>query len=257
VDVAILGAGRIGSTFAHRLARAGHAVTVVARGARLEALRRDPVIATVDAGDAPVRVASALDPAVAFDLVVVTVQAHQVAPLLPRLQASAAKSILFLFNTFGSLDSFREQVGAERSVFGFPTMIANFVDGKLKATIDGPGMATTLSSPEVAEVLAQAGLPTEIEADMSSFLRSHAAFVVPLMAAGHLTWNRGSNLTWTEAALAWLPSLFRTALLWILARTSSVKQLGEFGPAETQNLIDAMTSVAPHPLPELRAIRPD
>ena len=50
LSIAVIGVGGFGSTFAFHLARAGHAVTVVARpgSARLEQLRRDKGVVTKD-----------------------------------------------------------------------------------------------------------------------------------------------------------------------------------------------------------------
>ena len=44
MNIAIIGAGRIGSTFAYYFSRGGHEVTLIARGQRLEALQRDGAI---------------------------------------------------------------------------------------------------------------------------------------------------------------------------------------------------------------------
>jgi 2-dehydropantoate 2-reductase len=82
--IAILGTGPIGSTFALHLARAGHDVTAIARGKRLEQLRADQGIVTVDGERAAVKVSPELDPAVPFDLVLVTVLATGVGAVLPR-----------------------------------------------------------------------------------------------------------------------------------------------------------------------------
>ena len=160
---------------------------------------------------------------------------------------------------------------------------AFFVDGKLRTKVDGPGMETTLSSPALAEVLKKAGMPVGIEPDMTSFLRSHAAFVVPLMAAAQLTWKRSAGLSWAEASkltgalvealgvvrglghrltpgfvgvMAALPSVVLTLMLWMFARLDANKNLGEFGPGETRALIDAMAAAAPGKTPKLLAIRP-
>ena len=46
MQIAIIGLGGIGSTFALQLARAGHDVTAIARGRRLEQLERDAAIVT-------------------------------------------------------------------------------------------------------------------------------------------------------------------------------------------------------------------
>lgn len=283
MNIAIFGAGRIGSAFAFHLARGGHAVTLIARGARLEQLRAAGKIVSVSGAEARVQVAAGLDPAVPFDLVVVTVLAQQVDALLPDLKASAAKTVLFMFNTFDPTDRLRDALGTERCAFGFPNMIAFLVDGKLRTVVDGPGMETTLSSPALSDVLKKAGLPARVEPDMTSFLRSHVAFVVPLMAAAQLTWKRRTNLTWAEASklsgalveafavvrglghalkpgfvavMAAAPGVVLTLAVWMLARLDATRNLGEFGPGETRALIDAMAAAAPGKTPKLLAIRP-
>jgi len=63
MQIAILGTGAIGSSFAYQLARAGHTVTVIARGARLEQLQRDGAIVLVSGERAAVQVNAALDEA--------------------------------------------------------------------------------------------------------------------------------------------------------------------------------------------------
>jgi 2-dehydropantoate 2-reductase len=283
MKIAIIGAGRIGSTFAFRLSRAGHDVTVVARGGRLNDLRRTGTITAIDGTTARVDAVSGLDAAEPFDLVLVTVLAYQVDALLPELVASAGKTVMFAFNTFERTDRLSDAVGAERFAFAFPNMTAFFVDGKLKSVVDGPGMVTTLSSEAWARTLKEAGMPTEVEPDMTSFLRTHVAFVVPLMAAALLTWKRPTGLTWSEASrlggamaeafalvsglghplqpkfigfFAKLPGVLITAAIWMAARSAAVKNLGEFGPTETRSLIDQMAEAGHGRTLHLLAIRP-
>jgi 2-dehydropantoate 2-reductase len=107
---------------------------------------------------------------------------------------------MFMFNTFENIDRWRDAIGAGRFAVGFPNIIAFLVDGKLRSVVDGPGMVTTLTSAPWAALFKQAGLPTEVELDMNSYLRSHVAFVVPTTVAGLLTWQRRTDLTWTEAS---------------------------------------------------------
>jgi 2-dehydropantoate 2-reductase len=283
MKIAVVGAGRIGSAFAFRLTRAGHDVAVIARGARLEALRREGALVSISGEQAPVQVAAALDISTPYDLVLITVLSHQVDSLLPVLTASAGKTVMFMFNTFEKIDRWRGAIGAERFAFGFPNMIAFLVDGKLRSVVDGPGMVTTLTNASWAAVFKQAGFPTEVELDMNSFLRSHVAFAVPAMVAGLLTWQRGTELTWTEASrltgalkeglslvqglghtlkpgfVSWLdrlPFFVLTPLMWATARTRAIKDLGEFGPVEVRMLIDAMAQAAPGKASKLLAIRP-
>ncbi len=80
--LAVIGVGQIGSAFAFNLVRRGeHDVTVIARpgSVRLEQLRRDGAIVSVAGERAPVRVVDALDEGTPYDLVIVTLLAHQVA----------------------------------------------------------------------------------------------------------------------------------------------------------------------------------
>ncbi len=68
--IAVLGCGRIGSTFAFHLARGGHDVTVVARpgSVRLDQLRRNGGILDATGARAQVQVAGQLDEQARYDL---------------------------------------------------------------------------------------------------------------------------------------------------------------------------------------------
>lgn len=284
-NIAILGAGRIGSAFAFHLARAGHQVTVVARGARLADLQRDLAIVDVDGRRSAVMVAGELDPTVAFDAVLFTVLAHQLDAALPALSASSARSIVFLLNTFEPLDRPRDAVGRGRAVFGFPAIVADYQDGKLRSQIDLPGQGVTLDDEAWAGVFEHAGFPPKVERDMQSWLRSHAAAMAPLMTAGRTVSARGRGLTWREArrhaaavdegfavvraldhrvipamhaVIAHMPRSAKAAILWSLSRSRRLGSLGDRGPGEPRALIDAMIAAAPAGVATnaLRAIRP-
>ena len=85
--VVVVGAGAVGGCLAVKLARAGHAVGVVARGAHLQAIRARGLRLQDPAGDETVQV-QASDRPEDFgpqDLIVLGMKAHQIAPLLPRL----------------------------------------------------------------------------------------------------------------------------------------------------------------------------
>jgi hypothetical protein len=96
--IAVVGCGKIGSTFAFQLARTGHHdVTVVARpgSARLLQLQRDKGIVNVKGERASVHIMDTLDEQTPYDLIIVTVVDYQVDAVLPALQRCAAKSIQF------------------------------------------------------------------------------------------------------------------------------------------------------------------
>ncbi|WP_437335029.1 ketopantoate reductase family protein [Sorangium sp. So ce394] len=283
MKIAIVGAGRIGSTFAFQLARAGHEVTVVARGARLAQLRRDEAIVTAAGERAAVGVSAALDEATAWDLVLVTVLAHQVDEVLPALSASAARTVMFMFNTFEPLGRLRDAVGAARVAFGFPAILATLDDGKLTSRIVTRGMVTPVTDAAWAKVFTDAGIPAVVEPDMESWLRTHAALVAPVMVAVVTAHARKAGVSWTEAmdlaraleeglrlvrqlgntltpapiaALSRLPTPAAAALVWTLSRVEPLRKTGAAGPGEPRALIDAMAAAAPGQTPALLAIRP-
>jgi 2-dehydropantoate 2-reductase len=68
MQIAVIGPGAIGSTFAFQLSRAGHSVTVVARGIHLEQLLRDGAIVLASGERATVAVVAALDTPIAYKL---------------------------------------------------------------------------------------------------------------------------------------------------------------------------------------------
>jgi 2-dehydropantoate 2-reductase len=283
MKIAIIGAGRMGSAFAWFLAKAGHDVTLVARGERLERLSRDGFIETVAGDRARVRAAPALDPAVTWDGVLVAVLAYQVEPLLPVLRESQARSVVFLFNTVAPLQPLRDAVGADRCVFGFPTGFSLLLDGKLRATFSGPGQGVTSDSKEWVETFRAATLPAVVEPDMQSWLRSHAAMVIPMMSSGVVVHGRNAGLTWAEARrygramqegaavvrklgnrltpgpialLLRLPLPVLTLMMWLANKSKVQRELGSMGPGEVRQLIDGMQALAPGEAPEMLALRP-
>lgn len=281
--IAIVGPGAIGSTFAFQLAQAGHDVTVVARNQRLAQLRRDGAIATAAGKRATVSVSDALDSTTEWDLVLVTVLASQVDAVMPTLRASRAKAIMFMFNTFEPLDALRDAVGASRFAFGFPAIMANLADGKLTHEIFSVGQITTVSDEAWVPVFKAAGIPTVAHRDMHGWLRSHAAFVAPLMAMSVRVHATKHGLSMSEAGtyarglkdgfrlvrslghaltpfairfLATLPRFMITFVFFFMSRSKLIQDLGALGPNEARMLIDSMASAAPNHALSLTEIRP-
>ncbi len=283
MQVAVVGLGGIGSTFAFQLSKAGHQVTAIARGRRLEQLQADGAIVTTDGQRAPVEVAATLDSSTPWDLVLVTVLASQVAVLLPALAASRAKKVMFMFNTFEPLEPLREAVGRARFAFGFPAVLANVNGGRLTSTIVRSGMQTTVSDEAWATAFAEAGVPAVVHPDMESWLRTHAAFVVPFMAVTWVAYERQAGISWRQAldharamaegfrlvrqlgnvvtpaamvAISRMPRAMVATLLWTASRVPSLRQAGAAGPGEPRTLIDMMTAASAGSAPALAEIRP-
>lgn len=287
MKIAIVGPGAIGSTFAFHLSRAGHEVTVIARGARLAWLEKERAIVTTDERRAPVEVSAALDTTTPWDLVLVTVLESQVDAVLPALRQSAARQVMFMFNTFAPLDRLRDAVGAQRFVFGFPAILAGLQDGRLKARVIPRSLSavqlTIVTDPAWADTFSRAGIPTDTQPDMHSWLRTHAALVVPVMITADRAHKRGSGLSWTEsrqiaaglaegfeivrslghpvtpsnlAVLGRVPAPVLTLGLWLLSRNPTIVALGGQGPGEARTLIDAMVAAAPARSATLQSLRP-
>ena len=277
--IAVLGVGRIGSTFAFQLARVGqHEVTVVARpgSARLQQLQRDAVIVNTEGERANAQVADTLDEQTPYALVIVTLLAHQIDAAPPTLRRSKAKCVQFMFNTFEP-ERLRDAVGAERCAFGRPFVQANFDPaGKLKATIGAGGQKTLLGQPRWVDVCNAAGLPAVLEPDMPLWLRCHTPLCVAFEGVSVAGPRRGGGASWGEAmvlarglhecfalikglgyrvyprvktqinaCLAWMVA----AMLWSMSRVRSFRELLATGENECRALFDMMSIAAPQAKP--------
>jgi 2-dehydropantoate 2-reductase len=89
--IAVIGAGAIGGMLAVRLASSGHAVTVVARGANLDAIRRNGLKLVHDGGPEEVaqglRAVATCAEAGLQDAVLLAVKAYAIASVAPQMHA--------------------------------------------------------------------------------------------------------------------------------------------------------------------------
>ncbi len=275
MKIAVLGTGKIGSTFAFQLARAGHHdVTVIARpgSARLRQLQRDDGIIDVKGERASVRVLDTLDEETPYDLLIVTLLDHQTSAILPNLRRSAAKCVQFMFNTFHP-ERLQDAIGIERCAFGMPFVQATLdSDGKLKATIGAAGQKTIMNEQRWVDVFNAAGLPAAIESDMLLWLRCHVPLCVAFESVAVAGERRGSGASWEEAVIlargvhasfnlikglgyriypgskklidgSPIPVLATT--LWSMSRITAFREVLATGKAECQTLVDVMVAAAP------------
>lgn len=289
--IAVLGVGNIGSSFAVQLAQTGgHDVTVIARpgSARLQQLLRDKGILTIDGERADVRVLDRLDEETPYDLVIVTVLAHQADSVLAALQRSAAKAVLFMCNTFDP-ERLRDRVGADRCAFGMP-FIQAFLreDGKLTARIGAGGQKTKLSDQRWVDLFNAAGLPAMIEPNMLLWLRCHVPLCIAFESAAVAGVRRGGGASWGEAMaiargvqesfhlikglgfalypagksrLSKCPTWLVAGLLWLVTRVTSFRDLLALGLDECRALVDVLVAAAPQAtlpvtVPKIEAMKP-
>ncbi|MEZ5319005.1 MAG: 2-dehydropantoate 2-reductase [Vicinamibacterales bacterium] len=174
---AFVGAGAVGGFYAALLARAGSRVSVVARGAHLDAIRRDGIrIASEFVGDFAAPVGAEADPAAIgpVDVVVFAVKTYDNATALPLIAPMLGPDtvVLTLQNGVDSAGEVAAVVGEARTLAG-PTYIATAIEapglirqtGSHRRIVFGECFgARAAASPRVAAIV-QAMLAADIQAE--------------------------------------------------------------------------------------------
>ncbi|MFB6950936.1 ketopantoate reductase family protein [Streptomyces niveus] len=194
----VYGAGVLGSLFSARLHEAGHDVSLLARGERLASLRRHGV-QLAEAGSPDVRrvpVPVVEHPAGGYDLTAVFVRTHQVDAVLESL-AGLEGDVLFLLNWAAGAEPLGAVIGHERVLLGFGTAggtmegdvvryrAPNFITRRVATPIGEPDGRTTLRLERIVREFRAAGINAKAEPKMDAWLKTHAAFEVPLGQAVH------------------------------------------------------------------------
>ncbi|MEV8351989.1 ketopantoate reductase family protein [Streptomyces niveus] len=194
----VYGAGVLGSLFSARLHEAGHDVSLLARGERLASLRRHGV-QLAEAGSPDVRrvpVPVVEHPAGGYDLTAVFVRTHQVDVVLESL-AGLEGDVLFQLNWAAGAEPLGAVIGDERVLLGFGaaggTMegdvvryrAPNFLTRRVATPIGEPDGRTTPRLERIVGEFRTAGINAKAEPRMDAWLKTHAAFEVPLGQAVH------------------------------------------------------------------------
>jgi 2-dehydropantoate 2-reductase len=132
--IVIVGAGGVGGLVAGLLSRAGHEVGLLARGAQLEAVRRDGLSVDSPLGQVTARLEASDDPRALgrADVVIVAVKAWQVESLAPSLAPLVAEGgvVVPLQNGVEAAERLARGLGPEHVAGGTINVLA---------WIDGPG----------------------------------------------------------------------------------------------------------------------
>jgi 2-dehydropantoate 2-reductase len=274
LKIAVVGMGNIGSAYAFQLVRTGgHEVTAVARpgSSRLEQLGRDGAIVNTAGEKAEVQVSDKLDKGVPYDLVLVTLLAHQVDAVLPALQRCSARRIQFMFNNFEP-ERLQQAIGTERCSFGMPFLQARIdSEGRLDAKIGAAGQKSKMDSHDMVEVFNAAGLPAALEENMLLWLRCHVPMAVALESVSVAAVRRGGGASWKQAmviargtqeaftliqrlgyrlypsgkvALHAGPAWLLASLLWSVSRIRSFRELLATGANECCALVASLVANA-------------
>jgi len=212
VRVAVIGVGCIGSVVASHFARAGHQVTLVARGERRDALSREglrvrgfsdetfrlPIVDDVSSADA--------------ELILVCTQMQQVDALLSSLRSHPAAAVCLLLNAYPVPERWSETLG-ERLVLGFPAMLAGYRGTTVRyktlpawlrfvmiSTLGPARGAPAGRAKDMVRLFQSVGLATTFSPNMESWLGSHSALVTPLLGFAVARLGRSMAMSWSDAS---------------------------------------------------------
>jgi 2-dehydropantoate 2-reductase len=135
-------------------------------------------------------------PAGRYDLIAVGVCTHQVDAVLESL-AGLDADVLFLLNWAAGPQPLGAVIGQARVLLGFPTAggtmdrdviryrAATFMTRRVPMPIGEPDGRGTPRLERVVRALRTAGINAKAESQMDTWLKTHAAFEVPLAKAVH------------------------------------------------------------------------
>jgi 2-dehydropantoate 2-reductase len=255
---AILGSGAVGGYFGAKLAKAGQEVSFVARGAHLEAIRREGLVVETPGGEIRIHPAEATpDPgAVAgADAVLLGVKTWQVEEagraMAPALSGDAF--VLPLQNGVEAVEQLRATVGDERVVGGVCRTFSFLVaPGRIRTV--GPHNSVQLGeldgrrserTARLRAALERAGIEASIPDDIHAALWTKFLFVVPVGSVGAFLRRTIGEIRSDPASRAMLERGMREILAVARARgialpeetvASSMKFIDSLDPNGTSSL---------------------
>ena len=193
--IAVLGAGGIGGYYGGRLAKAGHDVVLLARGAHLEALQQRGLTLRTPEGELTLPVAAAADGRglAPVDLVLFCVKAFDteagartIAPLV-----SSDTTVLTVQNGLDRADALATALGGAKAVLAGAVYAALQLAGpgivartgpEARIAFGEPGGAPSERTERLAAALREAGLPHEVSPDIDRVLWAKFLFITGIGA---------------------------------------------------------------------------
>jgi 2-dehydropantoate 2-reductase len=195
MKILILGAGVIGTIYAWQLSNSCHDVTLFVRTSNLEKIRRDGIhircrdertkkSALIETTYHPV-VGDKLSPQDDYDLIIVSVRAHQLEDVLPILAEGPSKAhILFFCQNWWGEEKIRQFLPAGKYLFGFSRLVGGWrTEAGIECILfDNPGLVTMLGEPDgqvtsrlqnLREVFEKAELRPVVSQDILGWLAIH------------------------------------------------------------------------------------
>lgn len=190
--IAVMGAGSIGGYFGGMLSLGGNEVTLIARGAHLEAIRSNGLQIVTDYGEFTVQCEATDDPRQAgpMDLVLLTVKTYHNQEAVPAMRPMVGEetTVLCLQNGIDSYEEAAQFLGAGRVMPG-----AAYIEGSLErpgvVKQTGEVVEIVFGEPDgvdsprgesILETLTKAGIPAQLSNDIQRTLWTKFLFIATM-----------------------------------------------------------------------------
>ena len=212
--ILIYGAGVIGSFYASKLLTTGYDVTILARGRRLEDIKKHGIVIDhfiqKEQTVTKVPVIGKLEKNDVYDFIFVIMQKNQVYSILKDLKENIfCNNIVFFGNNGTGGEEYFEILEKERILLGFPSVggkreghkviVAYREDSSLTiGELDG---TTTKRVVDIATIFTNAGFLVNVSDDIDSWLKYHIALVSPLANGVHMAEKNDFELRDSKEAM--------------------------------------------------------
>ncbi len=187
--IAVLGAGGLGGYYGALLAKAGHDVVFVGRGARMEAMQRRGLTVRTAAGESTISVTAVADTTSVepVDLVLFSVKSYDTKPAAHSLRPLMARdtTVLTLQNGLDNVDTIASVVGSEAVLAGAVYVALQLVGagvivhtgGEGKIVFGEPTGGATERVRRIAGAFQQSGISHQISTNISRVLWEKFLFI--------------------------------------------------------------------------------
>ena len=206
IKILVYGAGVIGSFFALKLKQGGNDVSILARGKRLEDLKKYGIVIQDDIFHkeykTDINVVDCLKPDDKYDVVLVIMQIQQVNEILPILKENISPTIIFTGNNPAGAKEYLKSIEKERILLGFGgpggyredyKIIGAYIDKTILYVGELDGQISDRLR-NIEKVFTESGIVVDLQDDIDAWLISHAALIAPLAMGSYAAKNRNNTM---------------------------------------------------------------